>query len=73
MTEPHVVVHPEHCAGSEACLRVAPDVFALDADGRVELRDARPGTARLDEVIEARDACPLAVIEVLDEHGDPLD
>ncbi|GAA1390793.1 hypothetical protein GCM10009613_32110 [Pseudonocardia kongjuensis] len=66
------VVHPEFCAGSGACARAAPTVFGLDDRGWVELLDSHPGPERAAALLEARDACPLAAIEVLDEHGDPV-
>lgn len=70
---PVPVVHPEFCAGSGVCQRAAPTVFGLDDQGWVELLDDRPGPERTAELLEARDACPLAAIEVLDAQGDPLD
>jgi ferredoxin len=51
---------------------VAPEVFGADGRGWVVLLDPHPAAERLDQVLDAQDACPLAVIEVVDENGDPL-
>lgn len=68
-----VVVAAEHCAASGMCQRTAPDVFGADAQGFVVLHEVNPPTSRMTDVLEARDGCPLGVIDVLDENGDPLD
>lgn len=70
---PFPLVHREFCAGSGVCRRVAPTVFGIDDQGWVQLLDERPGPEHTAELLEAREACPLAAIEVLDAHGDPLD
>ncbi|WP_220187546.1 ferredoxin [Pseudonocardia pini] len=71
--EPTVLVHSDQCAGSGACRRIAPDLFGADDKGWVVLLDARPGADRLDDVLEAQDACPLAAIEVHDGQGEPIE
>jgi len=70
-TGPHVVVHAEFCAGSGACRRAAPTVFGSDGNGWVTLLDEHP-TGKLDEVLDAQQSCPLGVIEVVDDGGEPL-
>jgi len=70
-TGAHIVVHSDFCAGSGACRRAAPTVFGSDQNGFVTLLDEHP-TGKLDEVLDAQESCPLGVIEVVDDDGEPL-
>ncbi|HWD03536.1 MAG TPA: ferredoxin [Amycolatopsis sp.] len=68
-----VSIRPDQCAGSGLCRSAAPAVFGHDEHGWVDLLDAHPPAHLLDEVLDAKDACPLAVIKVHDENGNPID
>ncbi|RFS84449.1 ferredoxin [Actinomadura spongiicola] len=67
-----VVVDLEKCQDHGQCAFSAPQVFALDENGRLSFRSAATDTfvsADLDEslrddVEEAAEACPLQAIEV---------
>jgi ferredoxin len=60
-----VVVTKDRCVGSGACVLAAPRVFTQDEDGIVMLiqEDVAPGDEQ--EVRDAVDACPAAVIELV--------
>ncbi|WP_433204910.1 ferredoxin [Nocardia sp. CA-107356] len=67
-----IVVHSERCMGSGRCRLAAPSVFGTGDDGWVALIDRHPPNSAVDALIQARDDCPVAAIEVLDEHGQSL-
>jgi ferredoxin len=59
------------CQDHGQCVYAAPDLFALDDDGRLALRSEATGVYRADvdealadEVQEAADVCPLQAITV---------
>ncbi|WP_396892695.1 ferredoxin [[Mycobacterium] wendilense] len=62
----------EHCAGSGGCVAAAPHLFELDAGGWVKVLDGNPPHGDLDAALDAHDACPLGLIEVLNEQGHSL-
>lgn len=71
-----VEVDLKKCQDHGQCVYAAPDLFALDEQGRLSLRDqaaelytadlytADLDTANADEVQEAADVCPLQAITV---------
>lgn len=67
-----VTVRNQQCAASGGCRAAAPTVFGQDAEGWVRLLDEHPSTDLTDHVINAYEACPMAVIEVYDEQGASL-
>ena len=50
------------CCGSASCSEIAPDVFALDAQGRTVVID--PEAIATEAVLEAAEACPSQAIEI---------
>lgn len=58
-----VIVDRDKCQDHGQCVFSAPEVFALDVDGRL-VYDAEPDPALLDEVEEAADVCPMQAIQV---------
>ncbi|MEW2117809.1 ferredoxin [Streptomyces sp. NPDC005474] len=66
-----VTVDLNKCQDHGQCVYAAPDLFALDDDGRLALRseaadvyEAEVDEANADDVQEAADVCPLQAITV---------
>lgn len=66
-----VEVDLKKCQDHGQCVYAAPDLFALDEQGRLSLREeatelytAEVDAADVDEVREAADVCPLQAITV---------
>lgn len=66
-----VRIHRTACMAHGDCIGIAPEVFALGADGVATVRpDARdPGAERL---VRACGVCPEAALEALGPDGMPL-
>ncbi len=62
-----VTVHRERCISSGNCVLKAPNVFELDAEGVVVLRNAKPAAADHALVREAAAYCPVVAIEVAED------
>ena len=62
-----VLVDPDKCIGSGACVRACPEVFSQDDAGIVVLRQESPGMELHEQVREAERACPAEVIETWGE------
>ena len=60
-----VVVDLGKCADHGQCVFAAPEVFALDENGKLVYEPA-PGDDLREKVEEAADVCPLQAISVLD-------
>ena len=54
------------CVGYGGCAKLAPDVFALDADG---IASIRVGTSDDPAVLEAADTCPMGAILVTETRA----
>ncbi|MGV0837040.1 ferredoxin [Mycolicibacterium thermoresistibile] len=67
-----LAAHAEYCAGSGKCVSSAPHLFKLDEAGWVRVLDHEPPMDELDAARSAHDACPLGLIEVLDDDGHSL-
>ena len=66
---PIAIVSHDHCMGVSMCLQMAKRAFRLNENGQSEFLG--PGTATLDELQDAADACPMAAISVLELGSDP--
>lgn len=53
-----IVIERDLCIGSGNCVKLAPEVFELDATGIVTFRDGEPGIER-DRLAEACRICPV--------------
>lgn len=53
-----MVIERDLCIGSGNCVKVAPEVFELDATGIVVFRDGAPDIER-DRLVEACRVCPV--------------
>jgi ferredoxin len=63
-----IEVDRDLCIGSGDCVEAAPEVFALDDEGKAIVLDADGAPA--DEVVEAARNCPVTAIFVIGEDGD---
>jgi ferredoxin len=64
MTKLDVTVDKGKCQGYGACVKVAPEVFRLNADNQAEPGDP---TAAADEVVlKAARCCPYRAVPVID-------
>jgi ferredoxin len=61
-----VVVDPDKCADHGQCVFAAPEVFQLDADGKLVYERGELDESLRDRVEEAADVCPLQAISVED-------
>jgi ferredoxin len=61
-----VVVDPDKCADHGQCVFAAPEVFELDADGKLVYNSGELDESLRDRVEEAADVCPLQAITVED-------
>jgi len=57
-----VSVRKNKCIGSGACVIACGSVFAIGDDGFVVLLDEQPAEDLREQVEDAADACPAAVI-----------
>jgi len=60
----------EKCISAGTCVAIAPDVFELDDEGKVILKDPK-GTDE-QTIIDAVKSCPTQAIEVYDDNGKKL-
>lgn len=60
-----VVVDMERCQDHGQCVFSAPEVFAINAAGRLEY-EAAPDEALREAVEDAADVCPLQAITIED-------
>jgi ferredoxin len=67
-----VTVNRETCEGYANCVRAAPDVFDLDDDDLVVLKQDEPPDAQLSRVRRATYDCPTESISFTDD-GEALE
>jgi ferredoxin len=61
-----VVVDMDVCQDHGQCVFAAPDVFELNADGRLEVLVPEPDDARRTACEDAADVCPVQAITIED-------
>jgi ferredoxin len=66
-----VRVHRETCEGYANCVRAAPDVFDLDDDDLVVLKQEEPPAEQLSRVRRATYDCPTESISFTDDGEAP--
>jgi ferredoxin len=62
-----IKIEPTRCEGFGNCVNAAPDIFELDADGRVRLKKETVADDRMDVVRRAVYDCPVNVISYAQE------
>ncbi len=63
-----VEVDRDLCIGSGDCVDTAPDVFALDDEGKAVVLDV--DAAPVDDIVDAARNCPVTAIFVAGDEGD---
>lgn len=61
-----VQVDYSRCTGLGVCESISPDVFAINADGSMELRTACPSAELRQGIEEAAASCPTEAISITD-------
>lgn len=64
-------IKPEGCISTGNCMKLAPEVFAFDAETICTFTDS-PGDIEPDRLIEACHVCPVDALIVLDAAGNQL-
>lgn len=62
-----VRVDRERCQGHGVCSGEAPEVFALDDDGELEVLQERPPEAQREKVENALRFCPTQALSISDD------
>ncbi|MFA6098102.1 MAG: ferredoxin [Patescibacteria group bacterium] len=56
----------DKCISAGTCVAIAPDVFELDGDGKVSLKN--PTGADDATILDAAKSCPTQAIEIYDDE-----
>jgi ferredoxin len=68
MTKVTIKVDKEKCLGCGSCFATAPEIFAIDDDGKAKVIFAETeDTVLIEKAKMAKDMCPNAAIEVIEE------
>lgn len=59
-----IIVDREKCTGLGICESLAPEVFEIDDDGGLVLKEADVSGSDLDQVQAAVDGCPTAALRL---------
>lgn len=59
-----IIVDREKCTGLGICESLAPEVFEIDDDGDLVLKEADVSGSDLDQVQAAVDGCPTAALRL---------
>jgi ferredoxin len=62
-----VIVDRDLCEANAVCVSKAPEVFDVDEEGRMVLRDERPAPALAAKVRLAVERCPRGALSIEDE------
>ena len=62
-----VVVDRELCEGNARCVQLAPDVFRIDDDERLEILVERPAPALREKIEAAAALCPRQALSLVDD------
>lgn len=65
-----ITLFRDKCISAGTCVAIAPDVFQLDEEGKVMLKN--PTGADEETIIDAAKSCPVQAIEIHDESGKRL-
>lgn len=55
------------CISAGTCVAIAPDVFELDEEGKVRIKN--PQGADDQTILDAAKSCPVLAIEIFDDNG----
>lgn len=59
-----IVIDQENCLGCGACTAVAPELFALDAEGKAKVIKKELTEGEKNKAKEAAQACPVQAIKI---------
>jgi ferredoxin len=62
-----VRVNHDLCEANGVCVRLAPEVFELDGDDRLRLKQERPNEGLRAQVEQAVRRCPRQALSIVDE------
>ena len=57
------------CEANGVCVRLVPEVFELDDDDRLRLKQEHPDEALRSRLAEAVRRCPKQALAIVDESG----
>ena len=57
-------VHPDLCEANAVCCGLAPDVFELDDDEMLVIKQPQPAADQLERVRKAVERCPKNALEL---------
>lgn len=58
------IVNQDGCISCELCVSVCPEVFSMNEDGKAEAIEDDIPEENESEAEEARDGCPVSVIDI---------
>lgn len=64
-----IVIDWDRCIGAGMCTGIAPDLFELDAAGKLVVLNETPGEDRRAAVEAAVACCPVEAISITQESG----
>lgn len=59
-----IVVDRDRCQATGVCESIAPDVFEVDADGILDIKQDDVSPERLGEMQESVEACPTGALRL---------
>jgi ferredoxin len=62
-----VVVNRDLCESNAVCARLVPEVFEVDDDDRLQLKQERPPEALRAQVEQAVRRCPKQALSIVEE------
>ncbi|MBI5037702.1 MAG: ferredoxin [Candidatus Kerfeldbacteria bacterium] len=65
-----IVLKRDKCISAATCVAIAPDVFELDEEGKVKLKNEHGADDQT--IIDAARSCPTQAIEIYDDQGKQL-
>ncbi len=65
-----ITLKRDKCISAATCVAIAPDVFELDEEGKVKLKDEHGADEQT--ILDAARSCPTQAIEIYDDAGKQL-
>lgn len=61
-----ISVDPQLCEANGVCVGLAPGVFALDEEERLQIQQPDPGSPEVERVVKAVSLCPKGALVLID-------
>lgn len=58
------IVNKDTCIGCGACQAICPEIFNFDDEGIMEAKDSCIEDKYIDDVLDAKDGCPVDAIDI---------